>query len=252
MKDYIPEEFKPIPVRKATGVAGSIGYGARLVVDLQLLTCTRFLKSRLANVRGTLIDVGCGEMPFRDLLHPAVQYTGIDVPEAISFGMRNNIDIIPFDGINIPFPDASCDAVLCTEVLEHVADPASLVAEMYRVLRPGGLMIATVPFAARVHHAPYDFHRFTRFRLSSLFSSFSSVEVVERGNDITVIANKLVVLCARLLRSKSALNLFWTLPVVALLAPFTLVALGCAHLSLMVGGGSKNDPLGYGILACKD
>ena len=59
------EAFKPIPVRRGTGAMAEFRYGARQWIDLQLLTCTRFLRPRLAQIQGDVLDVGCGEMPFR-------------------------------------------------------------------------------------------------------------------------------------------------------------------------------------------
>lgn len=247
----VTEEFKPIPVRRSAGVVGDIRFTLRLAVDLQLLTCQRFLAPRLARLKGALLDVGCGEMPFRPLLAPGVAYTGIDVPSADAFGMSQHSDIVAFDGRAIPFPDASFDNILCTEVLEHVEDPAGLVAEMLRVLRPGGTLLATVPFSARVHHAPYDFHRFTSFRLKALFKDFTDVAVEERGDDLAVIANKLIVVAMRLARLHPIIALLWRLPLLVLLLPFVVIALFVAHLSMMLGWGSRADPLGYGVEAVK-
>ncbi|WP_277880499.1 MULTISPECIES: class I SAM-dependent methyltransferase [Agrobacterium] len=245
------EEFKPIPVRRGHGTFAQLVYGLRLLVDLQLLTCTRFLTPRLNRVVGPVLDVGCGEMPFRSLIGRQVQYTGLDVPQASSFGMGNNTEIVAFDGKTIPFPDSYFETLLCTEVLEHAVDPVALIAEMYRVMRPGGTLLITVPFAARVHHAPYDFHRFTRFRLAAMFSAFDNCEILERGNDIAVIANKLIVLCVRLAKPKRLKDLLWTGPLSILIAPCAIFALLSAHLSLCIGAGSKNDPLGYGVVAHK-
>lgn len=247
----VTEEFKPIPVRRTSGPLGMLLYSLRLIIDLQLLTCTRFLAPRLSKVDGAVLDVGCGEMPFRPLLPANIRYTGLDVPESVAFGMSANQEIVAFDGKTIPLPDNSHDVLLCTEVLEHAVDPVILIEEMHRVLRPGGVLFATVPFAARVHHAPYDFHRFTRFRLAAMFSAFTGVEIIERGNDIAVIANKLIVLSVRLANPRKARNLFWTLPLLVLLAPCTIIALISAHLSLLLGTGSKDDPLGYGVVARK-
>jgi SAM-dependent methyltransferase len=243
------EEFKPIPIRRDAGVLGQARFAVRMVLDLQLLTCTRFLAPRLAGLRGTVLDVGCGEMPFRSMLPPGTAYTGLDVPQAGDFGMRRHTEVVDFDGLNIPFADASFDNILCTEVLEHAADPATLVAEMTRVLRPGGTLLVTVPFSARVHHSPYDFHRFTRYRLTQMFEAYPSIEVLERGDDLAVIANKLIVVCVRLARPTPAL--IWRLPALVLALPAALLALAVAHLSLWLGWGSKADPLGYGIAARK-
>lgn len=238
------EEFKPIPIRHDEGALGTARFQLRLLGDLQLLTCVRFLRPHLIGMRGDVLDVGCGEMPFRSMIEPEARYVGLDFPGAASFGMRNHPDIVSFDGSTIPFPDNSFDHVLCTEVLEHAEHPAALVAEMHRVLRPGGNLIATVPFSARVHHAPYDFQRFTSYGLEKLFARFTQVTVTERGDDFAVIANKLIVVCARLLRPTR-------FPLLLLAAPFALLALALAHLSLIFGWGGRADPLGYGVRAQK-
>ncbi len=243
------EEFKPIPIRRDDSFSSRAWFQARLMGDLQLLTCVRFLEPRLANVEGALLDVGCGEMPFRGFLPPRVAYTGIDIAEADAFGMRRDADVRTFDGVHIPFPDDSFDAVLCTEVLEHADDPVALIAEMRRVLKPDGAIMATVPFSARVHHAPHDHFRYTRFRLERMFRDFRDVVIEERGDDIAVVANKLIVICARLLAPRRAL--IWRIPVLLALAPATACALAIAHLSIRFGFGSKSDPLGYGVVARK-
>ena len=243
------EDFKPIPIRRRTGVFGAVAFSLRKIVDLQLLTCVGFLAPRLSSMHGTVLDVGCGEMPFRGLLPPSTRYTGLDVPQAGNFGMTRHAEIIAFDGIHVPFPDATFDHVLCTEVLEHVEYPEALIAEMFRVLRPGGSLLATVPFSARVHHAPYDYHRFTRYRLAKMFVGFGSLELTERGDDLAVIANKLIVVCIRLMRPSS--SLVWRLPMLLLFGPVAVIALCIAHLSIWLGLGSKADPLGYGIAVKK-
>lgn len=247
----ITEDFKPIPVRRSPGVLGAVLFNLRLIADLQLLTCVRFLAPRLSRLKGKVLDVGCGEMPFRALLGPEASYTGIDVASATAFGMGSNPAIVPFDGRAIPFPDASFDHVLCTEVLEHVEEPSDLISEMERVLRQGGTLFVTVPFSARVHHAPYDFQRFTRFRLVTLFKNFKDVEVEERGDDLAVIANKLIAVAARLARLRPFAALLWRVPVLAVLTLVVLIALFVAHLSMLFGWGSRMDPLGYAVRTTK-
>ena len=249
-KPVVDEEFKPIPIRRSGGVAGRAAYALRQIVDLQLLTCSRFVRPRLARITGKTLDVGCGEMPFRGFLPAGADYTGLDIPAAEDFGMNRNPDIVDFDGLTIPFPDNSFDCVLCTEVLEHAEDPVALIAEMRRVLRKGGVLIATIPFSARVHHAPYDFHRFTRYRLLKMFNAFESTSVVERGNDFTVIANKMIVVCMRLAKNAARLRDLSLLGLLVFALP-TLAALALAHVSLALSFGSRAAPLGYGVEAIK-
>ena len=243
------EDIKPVPVRVGQGAAGSALFALRRVVDLQLFTIWRVLGPTLPKLRGSLLDVGCGEMPFRFALHPDVRYSGIDVEEALAFGMTADSAIRGFDGRNIPYPDDHFDNILCTEVIEHAADPDQLAREMRRVLKPGGTLVLTVPFSARVHHAPYDFNRFTRYRLAEMFASFSDAEITARGNDIAAIANKLIVLTLRLLRP--SLHWVWKLPLAVLVAPVAGAFLLAAHVAIAVGAGSDDDPLGYALIATK-
>ncbi len=239
------EEFKPVPVERGSGWLSPLLFRMRCWIDLPLVTCIRFVSAHRPALTGKLLDVGCGQMPFRHLLPASTSYTGIDIPDATAFGMRRNPEVIEFNGMHIPFPDNHFDAILCTEVLEHAAHPEVLVAEMHRVLRPGGKLVLTVPFSARVHHIPYDFHRFTSYGLKQLFGAFGKLAVEERGNDLAVIANKIIVVTVR------QFNLLrW--PLLALGIPASLIALAIAHLSLWFGWGSKFDPLGYGLVAQKD
>ncbi len=100
----------------------------------------------------------------------------------------DRIDIIAFDvfpskhthfvadGHAIPLSDESVDAVIIQAVLEHVLDPQDVVAEIYRVLRPGGLVYADTPFLQHVHEGPYDFTRFTESGHRWLFKRFVRIE----------------------------------------------------------------------------
>jgi SAM-dependent methyltransferase len=67
------------------------------------------------------------------------------------------------DASYISFADNSFDAVVCSELLEHVPDPYPVLREMYRVLRPGGTLLICVPFLYQIHGDPYDFGRYTDY-----------------------------------------------------------------------------------------
>ena len=243
------EQFQPVPVRLDSSIRSMIAFAIRRFADLQLGTIWTFLKPRLSELSGNLLDVGCGEMPYRTCLPPNLSYTGIDVVQADAFAMRASEAVITFDGVSIPFGNASFDTILCTEVLEHAAAPEALIAEIERVLKPGGTLLATVPFSARVHYAPHDFHRFTKFALMRMFASFRDVRIEERGNDVAVIANKLIVVALRMLRPSRWSPVHWLL--LLLLFPLAIAFLLVAHLTLALGLGSKDDPLGYSIVAVK-
>lgn len=243
------EYFKPIPLRFSSSQSSRVAFKLRCLVDLQLGTIWDFLGPEISTLKGTLLDVGCGEMPYRTFLPEGIRYVGIDVPQAGAFSMQANEEIVPFDGRRIPFADATFDTVLCTEVLEHSPNPTALIAEMERVLKPGGKLVATVPFSARVHYAPYDYHRFSRYALADMLNAFADVDIEERGNDVAVIANKIIVLAIRMIRPTRYL-MIQILCLIPLL-PIALVFLLFAHFTVVFNLGSKNDCLGYAMTACK-
>lgn len=80
------------------------------------------------------------------------------------------------DAHSIPLEDGSVDAVWVQAVLEHVLDPARVVAEMERVLVPDGLVYAETPFMQQVHEGAYDFTRFTESGHRWLFKRFERID----------------------------------------------------------------------------
>lgn len=246
------EGFKPISVKKPS--ANRVLFRIRCLVDLQLMTIVRYLRPAMARLNGAVLDVGAGESPWREWLPDTTSYRGIDVGNASEFGMeQGRDDITYYDGRIIPFPDASFDGAICIEVLEHVEDPSALVAEIARCLRPGATLLVTVPWSARRHHVPHDYHRFTRERLQRLFEGggFVRVEIEERGTDIAAIASKLVVLSLRLAPRRVSLQTLWTFPAFLLTLPITAIFVVSAHVSEHMGTGAKEDPLGYFVQAIR-
>ncbi len=79
------------------------------------------------------------------------------------------------------FTDARFDAVMVAEVLEHVGNPFLAASEIERILKPGGLLIASTPFIYPIHDRPHDYWRFTRFGLAKLFQQFDAVDVRARN-----------------------------------------------------------------------
>ncbi len=90
-----------------------------------------------------VMDLGCGRGDSIDLfrsLEPAVDWVGVDIERSpeVDERTRGDASFVCFDGESLPFEDASFDLVYCKQVLEHVRRPDPLVAEVARVLRPGG------------------------------------------------------------------------------------------------------------------
>jgi SAM-dependent methyltransferase len=250
MTTYIEEGFKPIKHEPPTTFIRKIKFFGRMFLDLQILTIYNDVKNELPLFKGKVLDIGCGQSPYRYLLNQSVtEYKGIDVVEASSFDYANN-DIILFNGEHIPFPDNIFDAVICTEVLEHVYNYQTLVDEMYRVCKPSAKLIITIPFSARYHYIPYDYFRYTPSALEKIFSKFSKVEITPRGTDILSICGKIIVLFFRNIIATNFTKIV-CLPFWILLIPILVITIFIAHISRILNLGSNLDPLGYTIKITK-
>lgn len=94
-----------------------------------------------------IIDVGCGLGHFTHTLSQSARCTGIDVDLTCLEHCRKHLSgtYLEMDIREMQFPDASFDKALCSEVLEHILDNGVVLDEVHRVLRPGGLLVASVP-----------------------------------------------------------------------------------------------------------
>lgn len=129
---------------------------------------TAFAKS--LPVQYDLLDVGCGSKPYKALFTGAQTYTGLDIVEG------PNVDIVG-KAWELPLPDNSVDVIISTQVLEHTEQFEKTVSEMQRVLKPGGRIFISAPFAFQEHGMPYDYWRFTQSGLRSVFANFTIEQV---------------------------------------------------------------------------
>lgn len=129
------------------------------------------------DLRGAVLDVGCGRKPYRDFI-PATRYVGVDIETPATRALAA-ADAY-YDGRTLPFPDASFDGLLCTQVLEHVFEPEAFVRELARVLRSGGVLVLAVPFAWDEHEQPVDFARYSSFGLRALLERNGFTVVAQR------------------------------------------------------------------------
>ncbi len=132
-----------------------------------------WLEKTLAEIPASLriLDAGAGRLRNKSLC-AHLDYVAQDFCQISNYeklGDWECIDIGQVDGalsaqidlvcdiVAIPEPNASFDAILCAEVLEHVPDPVKALEEFSRLLKPGGRLILTAPFASMVHLAPYHY-----------------------------------------------------------------------------------------------
>ncbi len=94
------------------------------------------------------------------------------------------------DAAHLPFRATAFDVVICSELLEHIHNPDRVLSETYRVLKPGGVLLLTVPFLFPVHADPRDYLRYTDQYLSLLLktSGFEDIEIEWQGKFWSVAA----------------------------------------------------------------
>ena len=147
----------------------------------------RWLRPHVEELRGRLLDVGCGDRPYELWVQrgreSVTSYVGIDIHD----GPR--VDIVIEPDRSWPIDDTSVDCILFNQVLEHVASPHQVLAELARVLRPGGVLLATVPFIYPAHGLPHDYARFTINGIQRMFEQdYEVVEIVPLGRVGTSLA----------------------------------------------------------------
>jgi SAM-dependent methyltransferase len=130
--------------------------------------------ARLGDGVKDVLDIYCGTRPYDNLLPPFTRITGLDVP-GNPYGVA---DVVSSDFL--PFPDSSFDLVMCVQGLHYVRDLQKSVAEIARVLRPGGYALISVPLVWLYDRTIFE-HRFTGPELAKLFDGWEEVTVVENG-----------------------------------------------------------------------
>src|SRR5690348_7241307 len=104
-----------------------------------------------------VLDVGAGTGKYRSLFLNCDYRTQDFGQEHDTVGKYTSLDYVS-DIAAIPVPDGSFDVVLCTEVLEHVAEPIRAVKELARILKPGGTLLLTAPLGSFLHQEPFHYY----------------------------------------------------------------------------------------------
>jgi SAM-dependent methyltransferase len=130
----------------------------------------QYISKLSKELNGRLLDFGCGEKPYEELFS-VTEYIGLDYNGEGETYSKQNVDVF-YNGKDIPFDDNYFDSVFSTEVFEHVFNPEQIIPELHRVLKPGGKMLITCPFAFPEHEIPLDFARYSSYGVKSLFEKY--------------------------------------------------------------------------------
>lgn len=134
-----------------------------------------FFKRLLADAKddAAVLDFGTGQGQFHDL------FARFRAVIAADFFPYPDANVVCDLTTKLPLRDAGVDVIVASNVFEHLPNTAEVLGECRRVLKPGGRLLATVPFLLRVHQEPYDFHRYTPFMLKRLLegAGFADIDV---------------------------------------------------------------------------
>ncbi len=140
-----------------------------------------------------ILDAGAGTQQYKIfcmhlnyVAQDFAEYDGKGDEKGLQMGTFDygKLDIIS-DITAIPRPDASFDAIMCIEVLEHLPEPSKAIAEFSRLLKPGGHLVITAPFCSLTHFAPYHyctgFNRYW-YEKQLIDNELSISELIPNGN----------------------------------------------------------------------
>ena len=146
-----------------------------------------YIRKYAYHMKGRMMDFGCGSKPYHSVFN-VDEYIGVDFNGQGHSHENEQIDVF-YDGQTIPFPDNHFDSIFSSEVFEHVFNLEEIVIELHRVLKPGGKILVTCPFAIAEHEQPNDYARYSSFGLKHLFekNNFKVVDYDKIGNSFETI-----------------------------------------------------------------
>jgi len=138
-----------------------------------------------------VLDAGAGEGQYAHHFGHC-RYTGVDLgigDEAWNYGQLSAVA----DLVALPFADGVFDASLNVVTLEHVREPAAVLRELRRTLRPGGRLLIIVPHEWEEHQQPHDYFRYTRYGMRYLLESagFAEVQIEPVGGFFRLLSRRL-------------------------------------------------------------
>jgi len=139
--------------------------------------CDKYLK-------GDVLEIGAGG----DYLKKEFK-SKYDEWISLDYDLRSNSIDLRGDGQQLPLKDGVFDTIISVDVLEHVPNPEKFVSEMFRAVKPGGIVILSTPFFFYLHEEPHDYFRFSKYGLRTIFerNGLSVIDVIPTGGVIGIL-----------------------------------------------------------------
>jgi SAM-dependent methyltransferase len=139
-----------------------------------------------------VLDAGAGECTYKDFF-ARQRYLGIDLGIGDVAWNYSQLDAVA-DLTAVPFPAGVFDAVVNLVTLEHVREPGLVLAELCRVLKPGGKLLLVVPHEWEEHQTPHDYFRYTRYGTEYLLNhaGFAQISVQPVGGFFRLLSRRLL------------------------------------------------------------
>ena len=146
----------------------------------------------LLPVDARVLDAGAGEGPYAHHFEKQ-RYVGVDLGTGDAEWNYSKLDAVA-DLTALPFAAGSFDACTNIVTLEHVREPGCVLAEIERVLQPGGRLLLIVPHEWEVHQSPNDYFRYTRHGVKYLLdeAGFADFEIEPVGGYFRLLARRLL------------------------------------------------------------
>lgn len=189
----------PPPLNPRSGWMG-FWPGLSALLDPENGRIRHFLKEQAARLSGEdrLLDASAGNRPYQAIF-AGRRYESCDMPNGF-YQCKHDFECF-LDAI--PRPDGYYDAVVMTQVLEHVPNPEGVLKELARITRPGGRLLLSVPMTCPLHGEPWHFFNFTHHGLARLAaeSGWRVAECEKVGGAFWVLGKRLGELPGKLMKS---------------------------------------------------
>lgn len=191
---------------KHTKLSNMMGMRMKPIRSYRRIILDEDLEKAKKYMRGLILDVGGGHKRGFFKIPEGARWLVLDSKKEFS------PDILA-DAQDLPIKSENIDVIKCTEVLEYIENPDRIIKEFYRILKPSGILILSVPFNFGIHYDLYDFQRFTHYKLRRMLEGdFNIITLKEQGLYFTVLC---YMVKQNILNTKSRIRwlFYWTFPI---------------------------------------